>query len=469
MSIRPHLHEKHFLFQAQLPDALKQGLRVSKWSQKKWHLMISGSKSVTNRALVLAAMGGRPVEIHVPLLADDTWWGFLALEQLGFGLELSQLPESVFITPPKPALGSKSSDPQSALIHVGQAGTLGRFLPAVLLNWNRVYPESLLKRFVVTADEQLARRPLAPLLSALSELGAVIGVPESLSFPLEVSVSKLGGRCSVDSSTSGQFLSGVLLAAAGSGNTCAVSRPRDLVQPDYVQMTLNMLAGFGAQIEADAELRQFKVHGCVLSPPAAYRVEADASTACYYAAMACVMGIDLEVGNIGSATVQPDFEFISVLQRFGYQAQISSYSFRIIGSAERKKAIAPLNLDMSRCSDQALTAGVMAVVSGVPVEVRGVGHIRHHESDRIASFCRNCQALGIPATELADGFAVHSGVTSHTLAGDWPTHNDHRFALSGLVLSAWAHGVRVLNPSCMQKTAPAFVSHLQSLGVEFEA
>jgi 3-phosphoshikimate 1-carboxyvinyltransferase len=414
-------------------------------------------------------MSARPIELQAPLLADDTWWGFLALDQLGFELNLNRLPESVSLRPPKILPNNKNSDSHSVLIHVGQAGTLGRFLPAALLNWQRVYPDSSFKRFVLTADEQLARRPLTPLLSALAELGAVFEIEHGKSFPLSLSVSQLGGACSVDSSSSGQFLSGVLLAAAGARRSCRITRSKSLVQPDYVRMTMNMLHEFGARIDADDELRNFTVHEREWNPPPTYRVEADASTACYYAALACVLGVDLEVDNIGSATVQPDFEFISILQRFGFQAQVLPDRFWIQGSRARTRGAASLSLDLSRCSDQALTVGVMSIVTGTPVEVRGVAHIRHHESDRIASFCRNCQALGIAVDERPDGFVVRAGGIAQSLAGDWPTHNDHRFALSGLVLSAWACGVRVLNPACMQKTAPAFVAHLQALGVTFDA
>jgi 3-phosphoshikimate 1-carboxyvinyltransferase len=219
----------------------------------------------------------------------------------------------------------------------------------------------------------------------------------------------------------------------------------------------------------DHELRNFTVHGQALTSPSVYRVEADASTACYYAGLACALGVELEVANIGSTTIQPDFEFVSILQKFGFHVLVKSDSFRVYGSRPRSNVLVPLKLDMSRCSDQALTVGVMSIITGIPVEVRGVAHIRHHESDRIASFCRNCRSLGIEVDEFPDGFVVRAGIDARLLAGEWPTHNDHRFALSGIVLSAWAHGVRVLNPACMQKTAPSFVKHLQTLGVNFES
>lgn len=467
MDTRSNLHEVRSLFEAQLPEQLKQGLRVAGCTQKKWRVSIPGSKSVTNRAVVLAMLSGKPLTLEAPLLADDTWWGFLALNQLGFELDLREMPRSIGIRPPQPARKKSPHDAQSVLVHVGQAGTLGRFLPAALLNWQRVYPDSNLRSFVVTADEQLARRPLSPLISALRELGGSFEVSDGKAFPLSVSVSSLRGHCRVDSSTSGQFLSGVLLAAAGSRYHCQISRSEKLVQPDYVRMTLQMLADFGARVDVDTGFEKFTVHNAEWNPPSLYRVEADASTACYYAALACVLGVDVEVENLGSSTVQPDFEFISILRQFGFDVEVQHHAFRVTGSRGRVKSTSALKLDLSRCSDQALTVGVMGIITGVPVEVHGVAHIRHHESDRIGSFCSNCRSLGIEVDELPDGFRVRSSVSANLLTGDWPTHNDHRFALSGIVLSAWASKVRVLHPACMQKTAPAFVAQLQSLGVLF--
>jgi 3-phosphoshikimate 1-carboxyvinyltransferase len=476
VSSNPTLHEKKSLFEANIPDALKQSLRVVGCTRSVWNVAVPGSKSMTNRAIVLGAMTGRSLQLQSPLLADDTWWGFLALEQLGFRLDLSDLPNSVRVQPPQTAKGKIQNDRHAALIHVGQAGTLGRFIPAVLLNWKRIYPDSQLTHFMVTAHDQLARRPLAPLLSALTELNgkvesdvaAIPGSGDPKSFPLSVFVSDLRGACRVDSSSSGQFLSGVLMAAAGSRNDCMVTRSRSLVQPDYVRMTIRMLETFGVRLSCDRELNQIHIHPGEWTPPRAYTIEADASTACYYAALACVLKADVHIENLGLATLQPDFEFFSILEKFGFAVEVTEHGVKVYGSRGFSEGQSSLSLDLSRCSDQALTVGVMSVVTRRPVEVRGVAHIRHHESDRIKYFCQNCLSLGLEVSEFPDGFRVNSQRIADGLQGEWPTHHDHRFALSGLVLSAWAPGVCVLEPQCMQKTAPSLVAHLSSLGLLFD-
>jgi 3-phosphoshikimate 1-carboxyvinyltransferase len=448
------------LFEPSLLPHLEQSLHVTGCESRNWKLRVPGSKSVTNRALVLAGLAGRSVELLSPLLADDTWWGFQALEELGFRLDVSQLPERVVIEIPE------RSGKKNVSLHLGQAGTLARFLPALLLNWKTVFPDSSLNLFFIDADAQLKKRPLTPLIHALRALGAHV---EADHLPLHLQPNELQGHARIDGSQSGQFVSGLLLAAAGSRRACRISRVNHLVQPDYVRITLAMLKEFGAQVVHDAELHEFSILPGAWDALPSYTIEADASTACYFAALACVLGAELKIENLGSATLQPDFQFMSLLQRFGFLLHWNenecfvSRSPNLIDASSHKT----LNLDMSACSDQALTAGVMSLCTGRGVRVSGVAHIRNHESDRIASFCANVRALGVAVQENIDGFVVPAGCDAASLRGDWPTHNDHRFALAGIVLAACAPQVSILEPGCMKKTAPGFVEHLIQIGFKF--
>jgi len=452
------------LFSPQIPPQLSQFLYVSQLpEQKTWAVNVSPSKSVTNRAIVLSAMSSKPIELNGPLLADDTWWGLTALESLGFALDLSALPEKIKLYPP-----NRFSTRECVDLHVGQAGTLARFLPAALLNWNVSHPQAQVQQFKLTADPQMMKRPLLPLLNGLKEWGAHI---PSIHWPVELRPSQLSGTCRIDGSQSGQFLSGLLLAAAGSGQHCSIERFNHLVQPDYVRITLSMLADFGIEVVHDAEFVHFSVPAQKLNPPKSYTIEADASTACYFAALACVLGRELNVLNLGSATLQPDFQFFEFLKQFFCQVSTRAQSCNVIGvSSERELPNdAPLSLDLTHCSDQAITVGVLALCTRKSVRVTGVAHIRHHESDRIASFCKNCHELGVAAVEYPDGFHVPVGIHPQKLSGVWKTHNDHRFALAGVVLAACAPNVAVENVGCMKKTAPDFIQKLSALGFQFSS
>lgn len=456
------LDSKEHLFLPQVPDELTQLLRVAQLPpNKKWNVRVSSSKSVTNRAIVLAAMSSEAVELQGPLLADDTWWGLKALDTLGCELDLSRLPDQIVISPPR-------ARPQRTCIelHTGQAGTLARFLPAALLNWNRIHPDAAVNLFRITADAQLMQRPLSPLLDALQEWGAQI---QKNSWPVHLIPSLLAGVCRIDGSQSGQFLSGLLMAAAGSGRECMIERVNQLVQPDYVRITASMLAEFGVDVIHDPELFRFFVDGSQFKPPTRYSIEADASTACYFAALACVLQCEIEILNLGSSTLQPDFMFLDFLQRFSCRVDSSPHECRIVGLRANSVVLndSPLSFDMTACSDQAITAGVLALCTGRAVLVTGVAHIRHHESDRIASFCTNCQALGVAVTEYPDGFFVPAGTQPDKLAGVWRTHKDHRFALAGIVLASCAPHVSVEHVSCMRKTAPDFLQKLVDLGFKF--
>jgi len=465
------LQSKYDLFAAQLPAGFASaGVRVvgHRSANTPWTLAVPGSKSVTNRALILAGLAAQPLEIQAPLLADDTWWGCRALEQLGFRLDVSHLPDVLKLEPPLAAgISSAGSSPHSSLlsIHLGQAGTLARFFPALLVNWQQLYPNVPWSAFELTADPQLMRRPLSPLLQALNQLGAQIN---DQTWPIVLRPAHLQGQCRVDGSQSGQFLSGLLLAAGGARTSCEIIRENNLVQPDYVRITAQMLRDFGVALSHDMEFSRCVVHPGTWNPPAIYKVEADASTACYFAALACVLNLQLTIENLGYSTLQPDFQFIKILNEFGACVEARERCTMIRPSGVDDFSTSnELLLDMTACSDQAMTAGVMSLCSGRPLTVTGVSHIRHHESDRIAAFCRNCAQLGVEVEEFESGFRVRPPVDPLQLVGDWPTHSDHRFALAGLVLAARAPGVRVLQVECIKKTAPGFVRQLIQAGFEF--
>ena len=458
------LESLEHLFSPQIPQELSQFLYVSHLPEKSsWSVNVSPSKSVTNRAIVLSAMSAQSIELNGPLLADDTWWGLKALEGLGFGLELSALPESIKIQPP-----ARRAALECVELHVGQAGTLARFLPAALLNWNVSHPQAQVQHFKLTADPQMMKRPLLPMLNGLKDWYAQI---LSTNWPVELRPSKLSGACRMDGSQSGQFLSGLLLAAAGSGQECKIERFNHLVQPDYVRITLAMLAEFGVQVVHDAELVHFSVPAQKLSPPDKFSIEADASTACYFAALACVLGCELNILNLGSVTLQPDFQFFDFLKQFSCQVITRTHSCCVVGAAEGQGAPTdpPLSFDLTQCSDQAITVAVLALCIGRPLRITGVAHIRHHESDRIASFCKNCHELGVAAIEYPDGFYIPAVSHPQKLSGVWKTHNDHRFALAGVVLASCAPSVAVENIGCMKKTAPDFIQKLTALGFQFSS
>lgn len=461
---------KHFFKASPPADAETAALSVqdvTKFRSRHHRLVIPGSKSFANRALVLSAMSASSTEITGLLLSDDSYWGLEALVHLGFELELDWRSCAVLVEPPKRPL----NEPIEA-IHLGMAGTLARFFPAALLSGAR----PILQPVGLTGDARLCERPLSPLMQALRQLGASIPGDR---LPLTINPSELRGQCAISGSVSGQFFSGLILAAAGAREPILIERQDDLVQPDYVRMTIAAARSFGAQLDVDADLTRVRSRpvpalGALYGR---YAVEADASTACYFISMAALFGFDLTITNLGTSSLQPDLGFIGFLKRLGVSVETEEFSLRMDSSRWSGLPFkGGFTADFHLMSDQAITAGVLAVFADAPIEITGVGHIRAHESDRIARLVENLSRLGVLAEERCDGFVVHPIRTgngdfpkdfSSLLQGDWPTHRDHRFAMAGALLALMSPRVSVLNPGCCEKTAPGFFAQVQEMGVEF--
>jgi 3-phosphoshikimate 1-carboxyvinyltransferase len=430
---------------------------IEKRSRRVQHsMLIPGSKSVSNRVVVLAAMQNAPLEIHGFLMAQDTYFGLHALEQLGFSVILEN--GVISLTPPK------ISPAQNLTLSLGRAGTLARFFPAVILNWQETFPHLDFLNVILDGDHQLRHRPLTPLIMALQQLG---GRLSASSLPLGVSSSQLKGNCTIDGNVSGQFLSGLLLAAHGSRQRISITRLRNLVQPDYVRITLKMIAEFGGGVEADSPLTHFQLGSFLKQRNAItrYHVEADASTACYFIALACLHGFSLTVPNLGSSTLQPDFQFVFLLREWGYPIQIFEHHVLVEAKSTAVSPHMPVTLDASALSDQALTMAIFSLFASHPVEITGISHIRHHESDRIGCLVKNLRGLGFSCDEKSDGFVVvPNGKPVEEIAGDWVCYEDHRFVMTGFLLASLSSRVRLVGTHAVEKTAPQFFALMETLG-----
>ncbi len=459
-------HKEHFA--ASIPAFAGRGLRVKSVNPPpKATVRVPGSKSFTNRAAVLAGMCPRPVTLEGVLLSDDSWWALASLERLGFRIDLCPSSGNVHVEPPSRRMGDVGPIP----LYFGMAGTLARFFPAVVLNFETTFPA--LGPLAVNAGgaPRLCDRPLSELVAALRSLGGRIS---SDKLPCIIESGSLAGQCFISGKTSGQFLSGLLLAAAGARAPIFIDRVDDLVQPDYVRMTVQALNAFGGRVEHDDELREFHVECPSGLAAERFAIEADASTACYFMAFAAIFDIELVLENIGSSSLQPDLGFAQFLGRLGARVSVEPgrvvVSSRGTGPAGRDANSAfkgGIHADFSACSDQALTAAVLALFADGPVHIHGVEHIRKHESDRVASLVANMRALGVSCDEFPDGFRVTPPAPGTLLSGTWDTHHDHRFGMTGFLLAARHGDVEILSPGCVEKTAPDFFARMGELGVEY--
>ncbi|MGO9975314.1 MAG: 3-phosphoshikimate 1-carboxyvinyltransferase [Solirubrobacteraceae bacterium] len=395
---------------------------------RHWEVRVPGSKSLTNRALLLAAVAG-PGHSRIvnPLLADDTAVMVDALRALGASVDNDDGGDLV--------IGGMNGPPRGvAEIWCGMAGTVARFLLPMLAAGHG--------RFAVDADPQLRRRPLGPLIDALLAQGAVVG---GTGLPLTLFAEGLsGGEVPVDASASSQFLSGLLMAAplARAGSRLVYDA---LVSRPYLELTLEAMRAFG--VHPSVERAAIRV------PAARYRpteleIEPDASTASYFLASAALTattvrlpGLDLET------TTQGDIEIVRHLQAMGATIGYGS-PLRLTG-AQRLRGI---EVNMGDSSDVFMTLACVAPFAEGPTTIEGIAHARVKESDRIAATAENLRRLGIEVLEGADFIRITPGTPRPARL---PTYDDHRIAMAFSLI-----GTRVPvvldDPGVVSKTCPQF-------------
>ncbi len=412
-------------------------------------LTVPGSKSVSNRALILAAFAeGRSVLAGL-LKSDDTWWCADALKRLGASVDFEG--DSCTIE----GIGRRRPVP-SGRLHVGSAGTIARFLPGLLAAGQS-------GEWKITSSRQMARRPVGPLFEALRAGGADITSLENENcYPATVRGGTFrGGRLEMAGTVSSQFISGLLMAGPQAPKGLELHVTSSIVQADYVRITLNAMHHFGVDVAVNDAFDRFAID------PSAYRgrdmaVEADASTATYFAALAAVTRGDVTLNNIGSDTRQPDYGFFDILARLGCTVEKGAETTRVSCSGPLRGGF---SIDMKPLSDATLTLAALAPFADAPITITNVAHIRHHESDRIAAIATELSRAGIRVEEHADGLTVHPGKPEFARH---QTHEDHRVAMALAVMGAGGAGVELANPGCVSKTCPSFFDDIARLGVGVE-
>lgn len=412
----------------------------------EYSLMVSGSKSVSNRALILAAMAEGNTKLTGLLRSDDIYWCADALKKLGAEVEINGTTAQV--------RGIGRTRPDSAILHVGSAGTVARFLPPFLVAGEA-------GEFTVTASRQMSKRPVGPLFDALRAGGGEIRALESENcYPVTIQGDSFeGGKLTMMGNVSSQFISGILLGAAQSKKGVDLTVEGGIVQADYVRITLDAMHHFGADVSVDDDFTQFHVE------PTGYvgkdmAVEADASTATYFAALAMVTRGKITMENLGENTRQPDYGFLDILELLGATVTRGAVATTVEMRGPIKGGH---TIDMQPLSDASLTLAVLAPFADAPIDITNVEHIRHHECDRISAMCQSLTKLGIRVEERPDGMKIYPGTPKFAVLDSF---EDHRMAMSLSVLGVAGAGVEILEPGCISKTCPSFYEQIGAMGVK---
>ncbi|PCI38579.1 MAG: 3-phosphoshikimate 1-carboxyvinyltransferase [Thiotrichales bacterium] len=420
---------------------------ISKITQfLKTTITLTGSKSITNRALLIAAMADGESRLNNVLFSDDTNACIDALKFLG--VTISQDNDVVCI---KGICGKFPR--QNTKVYCHDAGTVARFLTPLCAAQRG-------GEFYVFASTQLSNRPIKQLLDVLEQQGCKFSFennPSGMPFTIETN-GLAGGKIFIDSSKSSQFLSGLLMAAPFARQDSYISTNAN-ARAAYVNITLKMMQDFGVtvRISSDgsyvisASGNDFPYKACD------YNIEPDASTASYFFALGALHG-EVSVQHLSRNSLQGDIKFLDVLEAMGCKIIYSDDSITVIKPAK----LSGVTVNMQHCSDTFMTIACIAPFADSPTTITNIAHTRLQESDRIACIAMELEKLGMRTNTTDDSITIFPGVPK---AVELDSHNDHRIAMSLALIGTKISGVMMNNADAVNKTCPDFFARLEKISV----
>ncbi len=405
---------------------------------------LPGSKSYSNRALLLAALARGRSQITQALFSEDTRYMHRALEALGVWVRADETVQAFTVD------GVDGRLPvTAATLEVGNAGTAARFLTAAVALGHGT--------FVVDGSPAMRKRPIQPLLDGLRALGVDAVSREGTGCPPVVvrADGLLGGRVRMRGDISSQYFSALLMAAPYARRDVEIEVEGELVSAPYITMTLSTMEAFGVRGERDGD-RVFRVAAGQRYEARHYPVEPDASGASYFFAAAAVTGGRVVVPRLGSRSAQGDLGLLDVLARMGCDVTIEPDTIAVRGPA-RLRAV---DGDFTHMGDVATTLMAIAPFAAGPVTVRGIAQTHFEESDRPVAAATELRRMGLRVESTWDSVTIHPGPPQPC---DVHTYGDHRIAMSFAVTGLRAPGIRILDPACVAKTFPTFFDELRRL------
>ena len=404
-------------------------------------IIVPGSKSVTNRALLIAALAGGTSTITNALFSDDSYWLMDALVRLGIDLTAEREGGEVRVDGQGGTFAASNRD-----LFVGNAGTVARFLPPALALGPGPY--------TVDGVPRMRERPISDLVDGMRQLGAAVEYAgESERFPLRILGGGLrGGTAHISGIKSSQPASGLLMAAPYADAPVKL-RVDGRKRWPYIGITTSVMRAFGVGVEEAPNL--FSVQPAVYRP-LDYSVEPDASAASYFMAAAAVTGGRVEIPGLGSASPQGDLHFACVLQDMGCEVEIAPDSIEVRGP-DRLRGV---DVDMNAFSDTMMTLAAIAPFTDDPTTITNVAHTRLQETDRLSAVAAELHRLGITTHQTSSSIRIIPNTPQPAVVR---TYGDHRIAMAFAVTGLVVPGIGIQAPGCVTKTFPDFFGRLEEL------
>lgn len=443
--------------------ASEQNMETGEQAGKLLTVEVPGSKSITNRALLLATLAEGVSTLRGVLFSDDSRHFLKCIQDLGFETAVDETGKIITVT------GHGGKVPlKEASQYVGSAGTAARFLTAYLGVSQGTYH--------MDASEQMRRRPMAPLLDSLHELGCEIlydnhtDMPSNHIatdnsdvklregyFPFTLRSHGFGqDHITVNIDHSSQFLSALLIASCLSEKdfTVHVEGTHGMA---YIEMTRQMMTQFGVKVDTPTN-DSFVTKSGQTYHALDYQIEPDVSAACYFYAMVPLLHIPVMVKHVHFHSLQGDVAFLHILEQMGCSALDTPQG--IVLNPPAHKDFPGVTVDMSACSDQAITLAAIAPFASSPTTITGIGHIRFQESNRIQAICTELQRMGIRCDESEDTITIYPGTPKASLVN---TYEDHRMAMGFSLIGLRSEGIVIDNPDCCRKTFENYFEVLENV------
>lgn len=410
-------------------------------------VQVPGSKSITNRALLLAALSNYRCNLQGVLFSDDSRAFLDSLKNLGFEVDIDEKDRNVVIQ----GMGGKIPN-RHASIHVRSAGTAARFLTVMLALAGGEYE--------LNASAQMCKRPMQPLLDLLAEAGVVFEFKgEKGHFPFSMKSQSIDLKeVSIDTGISSQFASALLMSGVLLEDGLKINMSGDRVEGSYIKMTLALMKQFGIEVKKEGS-SCFVPHVNTFGLEE-YRIEPDVSGACYFYAMAPLLKTSVIVEGVHMDSLQGDIKFLEVLQDMGCELKDQAGGVEVVGN--HLKTYPGMEVSMKDFSDQTMTMAALAPFAVGPTLIKNIGHIRFQESDRIHAILTELGRMGIRCEEVSeeDGIRILPGEIVET---EVETYEDHRMAMAFSLVGLKTGKTIIKNPECCRKTFENYFELLETL------